>query len=94
MKLSDGRERRRHQDQLQKCTTEVTVDDPVELETPVPPVTSNQSSPPVTEEPVVEASSLSETLEQNHGPLVPNTPTRKVYPTRQHTAVQRYQPTL
>ena len=94
MKLSDGRERRCHQDQLQKRTTEVTVDDPVELETPVPPVTSNQSSPPVTEEPVVEESSLSGTSEQTPGPLVPNPPTRKVYLTRQRTAVQKYQPTL
>ena len=71
------------------------MDDPVE--TPVPPITSSPSSPPVITEPSVEVPTLpssSETLEQTCSSLVPNMPAKKVYPTRHHTAVQRYQPTL
>ena len=92
MKLSDGRETRCHQDQLQKRTVEVIVEDPIELETPTPPVT--QSSSPVSDELLVEVPSTSDTAEQTAGPSVPNPSTRRVYPKRHRTAVHRYKPTL
>ena len=69
VKLSDGRERRCHQHQLQKRTVEVIVEDPIELETPTPPVT--QSSSPVSDKPLVEVPSTSDTAEQTAGPPVP-----------------------
>ena len=92
VKLSNGRGRCWHQDQLQKRTAEVMVEEPIELEIPVVPVTVMQISPPVSD--VAEAPSTSDTPEQTAGSSVPNLLTRKVYPKRHCTAVQRYEPTV
>ena len=88
VRLSDGHERCCHQDQLQKRTVEVTIESPVETETPVPRVSATDPN-----------SSSGTTVSSSHvvpeqSESAPAPPTRKTYPTRRRTAVQRYEPTL
>ena len=99
VKLVDGRERRCHQDQLQKRTVDMTAENPDdhESEIPVPPINApDQNSTPVTVEPSTDMPNRSEvsepvaaTPEQSVSDPVP----RKTYPTRSRTAVQRFEPT-
>ena len=98
VQLSDGRERRCHQDQLQKRTVEVIVDSPVETETPVPRTSAtDQHSSSETEE-VSSAVPISNVIPEQatvaSEQSAHSSPLRKTYPTRRCTTVQRYEPML
>ena len=84
VQLSDGRERRCHQDQLRHRTVDVTVEEPIETETPAPHTeTAQVPSPSDTH---VSSSPDQVTAAQSAPPA------RKTYPTRNRRTVQRYEP--
>ena len=87
MKLSNGRDRRCHQDQVRKRLAEVnTPEEEVEVDIPIPP------PDPVPDSPVNRDSGNSDSPEvprqtETRTPSVP-----KTYPRRDRKQVQRYEP--
>ena len=84
VQLSDGRERRCHQDQLRFRTVDVTVEELIETETPSPH--SEDIELPSPSDTNVPSSS------DQVSPTPSEPPPRKTYPTRVRTTVQRYEP--
>ena len=76
VRLSDGQERRCHQDQIRSRTVNVTLEPTIETETP--PASSEQEPSPLSTPPESE-------------PEVTTEPVHR-YPSRTRTAVQRYDP--
>ena len=85
VQMSNGCIRRCHQDQLKRRIVEVTMEDSIEMEIPTPPVASSNSQLPTETEPSIPVSQPAVS--------VPDPPSRKTYPSRRRTTVQRYQPT-
>ena len=84
VQLSNGCIRRCHQDQLQRRTVDVTMEESIEMEIPTPPANSCNSQLPTETEPSVPVSQPAIS--------VPDPPLRKTYPSRRRTTVQRYEP--
>lgn len=61
------------------------MEDSIEMEIPTPPVASSNSQLPTETEPSIPVSQPDVS--------VPDPPSRKTYPSRRRTTVQRYQPT-
>ena len=94
VQISDGCERCCHQDQLQRSTVDVTVDEPIETDT-TPPSADTPDLQPSDTEPSSGVSSRPELEQVTAAPeqSVPNQSFRKTYLGQNRTAVQRYQPT-
>ena len=72
----------------------MTVDNPIETETPAPHAVTTDQNSPTQAEISLEVLSRLEQAAAAPTPSVSNTPPRKTYPTRNHTKVQKYEPTL
>ena len=83
VKLTNECEGRCHQDQLQKRTVDVTLEDPVQIDNPIPKVIGDQNGEQTLVEPSVVALDGNEVKAQ---PVL-DPIARKTYPTRNRTAV-------
>ena len=88
VRMEDGHERRCHQDQVRSRSVNLTIEQPVETETPVPRASvTEQDHPPVPNQeiaPEFDAGAPDQPI--------PRSPVQRTYPVRTRTAVQRYEP--
>ena len=91
--MSDGRERCCHQDQLQRKTVDVTVEEPIETDTTPPRADTTDLYSASDTELSSAVLNRPEQVTDISPQSVPSLPSRKTYPTRNRTTVQRYQPT-
>ena len=98
VKLTDGRVRRCHQDQVRRCSVEVSQDDSVDSEILVPP--TEVSSPPTSPDFAVPTPELSTEGQNTMDPTpdtavtaVPSDVSEKMYPKRSRNPVIRFEPT-